>query len=387
MDPAGQIDAGVAQAVLDQLLQQQQVVAAMGQQLQALPEQLQQLQQQVLGLQAQQAQQAQQPGPEPQQEPGFMPHLRVLRERKAAELAAPAAQGLAMKPGKLDPFVGEGDKGQEVLSFLEWATRYYSQPGRPERSTLVSYLGGAAAEWYSTVAFREEWSHDELLVQLGVRFHNEGRKVEALHLLGKLRQGSMHIAQFNQRFLQLAVASERLHDSDIVVRYAGACGPAAREVIRNRTLYMAPLPEVMQKVHEEVEMHARFGALVANVDGQGGAPQQQLGGPVPMELGALELGALRVQQRGQQGGGRGQGGRGKCYECGGRGHVQASCANATHPRPGSSCFRCGGNGHFARDCSARQQQPQQPPQQQQQGRFGALRNYRPKGAGRGSQAN
>ena len=108
------------------------------------------------------------------------------------------------------------------------------------------------------------------------------------------------------------------------------------------------------------------------------------GGPVPMELGAMRAQLRgRNQQRagGQRASGQGQSAV-KCYECGGRGHVRAQCANLTDPMPGASCFKCSGNGHFARSCST-QERPQQK-QQQQGGRFGALRNYRPKGADQGA---
>jgi hypothetical protein len=357
-------------------------LAQLQEQMQGMALQLQQLAGQLAGQPAA-------PAPE---EPDFMPQLRVLQERKAAALAvaAAAAPGEArMQPGKLAPFKGEWEKpgDEEPVPFLEWVTQYYARPGRPDRDVLVSYLSGPAATWFSTVAYREPWSHDELLVQLGVRFHNQGRRVHALHQLTKLKQGSMHIAQFNQVFMQLLAASGKLHDSDVVLRYASACGPDARAVIQRRMLYGSTLAAVMQTVQEEVQLHARFGAMVASVEvgaKEPGPPQQQMmGGPVPMELGAM-----RVQQRGgnqQRAGGQRAGGQGqsavKCYECGGRGHVRAQCANLTDPRPGASCFRCSGNGHFARSCST----PEQPQQKQQQGgRFGALRNYRPKGADKGA---
>jgi hypothetical protein len=82
------------------------------------------MQQQVFDLQAQvqqllAPQRGGQPGPGLPQEPGFMPHLRMLQERKAVELAQPAAPGPAIKPGKLEAFVGEGGKGPEDLSYTE----------------------------------------------------------------------------------------------------------------------------------------------------------------------------------------------------------------------------------------------------------------------------
>jgi hypothetical protein len=314
--------------------------------------------------------------PKPQQppEPGFVSRIRILSERKLKELEQPEhPAGAAMRAGKLEPFYGEGvnKEGKEVMQFLDWVACYYAQPGRPTRSVLVSYLAGPALDWYNTVALQQQWDHDLLLWNLGVRFHNEGRQVEALQQLMQLRQGSSHIAQHNQRFQQLAVAAQKLDDSDIVVRYASSCGPAAQEVIRRHQLYTLPLVAVMQRVQQEVMMDQGFGAMMASVDVRGAAQQparQQLAGPVPMELGVM-----RAQP--------GQGGqaRGKCYECGGRGHIKASCPNLTRPKPGSSCFRCGGNGHFARDCST--PEPQQQPQHQPQGRFGVLRNHRPKAQG------
>lgn len=369
--------------------QPEQQLAQLQEQMQAINLQLQQLQQ-AAGQPPGQAQ----PAPE---EPDFMPQLRALQQRKAAALAAAAAAAPAgqaaglMRPGKLVKFRGEKERPEEEepMTFLEWVTQYYAQPGSPERDVLVSYLSGPASTWYTTVAYREAWSHDELLTQLGVRFHNQGRRVQALHQLMKLKQGSMHIAQFNQVFMQLLSASGKLSDSDVVLRYASTCGPDARAVIMRRMLYSAPLATVLQTVQDEVQLHARFGAMVASVGVGARAPEPQQmmqGGPVPMELGAMQ-----AQQRGgnqQRAGGQRAGGQGqstvKCYECGGRGHVRAQCANLTDPRPGASCFKCSGNGHFARSCST-QERPQQRQQQQQQGgRFGALRNYRPKGANQGA---
>ena len=259
-----------------------------------------------------------------------MPQLRFLREQKAQDLAQPAQAGPAVNPAKLDCFWGDGqaEKGKEVLSFMDWVTRYYAMPGRPERSVLTSYLRGPAADWYNT-NLRHGWDHDELLVQLGIRFHDEGKQVASLQQLMRLQQGSMHIAQFNQRFLQLALAAQKLDDSDIVVRYASACGLGAREVIRRHQLYTSPLATVMQRVQQEVMMEQGFGALMASVDVRGAAQQQQpqLMGPVPMELGAM---------RAQHNAGQGQR-AGKCYECGGRGHIKAACANRTRAQRGRPC--------------------------------------------------
>ena len=92
-----------------------------------------------------------------------MPQLRALQQRTAAALAAAAAAAPAgqaaglMRPGKLVKFRGEKERPEEEepMTFLEWVTQYYAQPGSPERDVLVSYLSGPASTWYTTVAYRE----------------------------------------------------------------------------------------------------------------------------------------------------------------------------------------------------------------------------------------
>ena len=172
------------------------------------------------------------------------------------------------------------------------------------------------------------------------------------------------------------------------------CNPAAQEIIRQQRLYNKPLLELMEAVRASVEVEEQFAAMIASVS-QGGHEQQQrqMGGPVPMELGAAQL---RGQQHGQQrvrfsspgrhqgagrpGSPRYQGGSGSgCFNCDGSGHVRAQCTS----RPGQvwagqQCRNCQGYGHFAARCPTAR-----PPQQQQHGgggggRFGVLRNHKPR---------
>jgi hypothetical protein len=271
-------------------------------------------------------------------------------------------------------------------NFRSWLVKFYSQPGRPTLQALVSHLDGDAADFYATVATQQAWDYLSLLHALGRRFDDDAAREKAVVQLSQLKQGTLSIGAFNQQFLHLARLSDSINDSQVVVRYAAACGSRAREVIARRRLVGMPLAEVMNVVEEEVQRLVSLEAQIAGLEGLyvGGGGAAHYAGPEPMELGTASFGGGGRQQQyrprspGHHVGGRGGNhvpGDGKCFRCHGEGHLKRECTTPADPRRRDSrrCHRCGGTGHTHDECATpvrhQQQQPRQQPRQQGRSRL------------------
>jgi hypothetical protein len=329
-----------------------------------------------------------------------------------------------IKTAKLEFFRGEADPGasadkQGMTNFREWLPLYMAQPGEPSVESLVTHLRGAALQFYNSLqAVQLVWEHDDLLERLGDRFDDGSEHVSALRDLGKLRQGTMPIATFNQRFLQLATTAGALQDATIVARYAAAANEQALAVIKREKLYTGhSLGAVMDTVREEVQAAQRFSALVSNVRGSAVPSLRGVSNPPPVADDPMELGNIRMRQtgrgappppprqqqqqhrhaspRGQQ---RQRGQADVCRRCGGHGHWAEDCPtsrSASSWQMQKQCHHCDGYGHMAADHSrgrGRQQTP--PPLRRPQSPmrnsnpYGELRNYRPRHhQGRGGASN
>ena len=211
-------------------------LAALLHQNQALHNTVQQLQQQLAAMQlAQQAQQQQQqqqaaPPPAPQQpQPALFQHgelllndmaplLATLQQRKAIELNNPQPQN-AMRVGSLACFTGEVDS----VPFRDFVVQLYLQPGELTEAAVSSYLRGKAlTAWCTSIGQHPEWPVQQRLLHLAGTFGAGSQRAKALQELHGFRQGRLGVADFNVRWLNLAVEAGVYNDGGIVNRYAAA---------------------------------------------------------------------------------------------------------------------------------------------------------------------
>ena len=232
----------------------------------------------------------------------------------------------------------------------------------------------------------------------------------------------MGIAEFNAKWLNLAVEAGVHQDAGIVLRYASALNSAARDVFVRERLEREPdVESVMQKLQAELQRVQSLHTMVNSVrsgltngfsGGRGGTPTGTAS-PTPMELGNMSAQHSDRQRHYQrQGGGDspgrrsmspGPGGRSsgpgrydsrssgggrvpsagakQCHRCHGYGHLQQQCPSPRHMterQRATQCFTCKGWGHWTDVCPSARQGGGAAPQQHSPGRFGSLRNHRPR---------
>jgi hypothetical protein len=279
-----------------------------------------------------------------------------------------------MKNAKCDKYDGSQD-------FMEWSTDYGMQPGTFSIAVLCGYMAGAAKTKLNLyLAQRSNWTHDELILQLGHDYHDYSKAAKAREQLAGLRQGKMTISAYNQKWQQLATLYRAIRDEDAKMQYlAGARDEVYRIAVRNN-LMARPLNEVIAAVTEEVHkqegFEARHHTLQAAAAGLANTGEADPSGPMPMELGYM-AGYPRQQQDS---------------------FPQQQFPYRPQPRAGR-CNACGQPGHWARNvavCLAAQQQQAPPSRDRQQpqqhtNRYEHLQNYRPhlggQGRGRGRAAD
>jgi hypothetical protein len=184
--------------------------------------------------------------------------LVVLERRKAIELQQPRPPDEA-RPGKVPSFSGTGGIG-----FRDWVAPVYMLPGRPTKYTFGTRLDTpAATAWNNTFLTRPEWSLRERILHLG-RAHGGSGSMRAMALgqLQTFQQGRLGIAEFNAKWLNLAVEAGVHQGAGIVLRYASALNSTARNVFVRERLEREPdVESVMQKLQAEPPHHGELGAL------------------------------------------------------------------------------------------------------------------------------
>lgn len=316
---------------------------------------------------AQAAAAANPPPPPPPQHP-FDAHWDNLVAQKNSVQMDPNVN--YMKAAKCEKFTG-------AQNFMEWSTEYSMQPGDFSFNVLCGYLAdGAKARLNMYLGQRNNWTHDQLIRQLGRDYYDYSAAAKARSQLASLRQGRDSISAYTQRWLQLATLSGAIRDEDAKMQYlAGARDEVFRIALR-LNIMSRPLQEIIAAVTEEVHRQEGFEArrhtLQAAATGLGSQTAEP-SGPMPMDLGYIA-----GYQRRQPG-----------YVAG-HNRQQPAYTAGYRQRPGR-CNACGQMGHWARDvavCPAAQpQQPRMPRDRQQPQQhnnpFNHLQNYRPHNQGRG----